>query len=499
MTLTIWHVIGILATLAVIVGVSVYSGRSVKSAADFDRGGNSGPWLVAGAIMGALVSGQATVGTAQLAYSYGLAAWWFTLGAGIGCLLLAVGYVVPLRHSGSTTLLGIVSQRYGKAAGYWGSVLCSLGIFISVIAQVISATALLTTIFPMGMGAAALVSVAIMTLYVVFGGVTGAGMGGVVKLFLLYLACIVGSLTVWSLSGGVTPLLGRVSDLCQAPGMDAVLGLSGGSDAFHTRFLSLVARGPLKDVGSGISLLLGVLSTQTYAQAIWSARSDSAARKGALLSALLIPPIGIACILIGLYMRAHYITTAEVQALAALGQAVPPGLTEMASTSQAFPMFVVNHLPSLVGGVVLGTLFITIVGGGSGLSMGVASILVNDIFKRLSRRLDDPKTGLVVTRITIIVVLLCAALIAVSVPGPVINDFGFLSMGLRGAVVFVPMTFALFCKAPISEKLVLCSVIGGPLAVLLGSLLSLPFDSLFLGMAVSLLCCAAGAHFGKTA
>ena len=71
-------------------------------------------------------------------------------------------------------------------------------------------------------------------------------------------------------------------------------------------------------------------------------------------------------------------------------------------------------------------------------------------------------------------------------------------MGLRGAVVFVPMTFALFCKAPISEKWVLCSVIGGPLAVLLGSLLSLPFDSLFLGMAVSLLCCAAGAHFGKT-
>ena len=30
MTLTIWHVIGILATLAVIVGVSIYSGRSVE-------------------------------------------------------------------------------------------------------------------------------------------------------------------------------------------------------------------------------------------------------------------------------------------------------------------------------------------------------------------------------------------------------------------------------------------------------------------------------------
>jgi len=495
MTLSVWHIIGIAATLAVIVGVSVYSGKSVKSAADFDRGGASGPWLVAGAIMGALVSGQATVGTAQLAYSYGLSAWWFTLGAGIGCLFLGVAYVIPLRHSGSSTLLGIISRRYGETAGYWGSVLCSVGIFISIIAQVISATALLTTIFPMPMWTAALISILIMSLYVIFGGVTGAGMGGVVKLVLLYLSCVVGSAAVWSLSGGLAPLLDRLSGLCAEPGMDAVLELPAGG--FGGRFLSLVARGPLKDVGSGVSLLLGVLSTQTYAQAVWSAKSDSAARKGALLSALLIPPIGIACILIGLYMRGHYITAAEVQALAALGQPVPAGLTEMASTSQAFPMFVVNHLPALAGGVVLGTLFITIVGGGAGLSMGVASILVNDIFKRVSKRMQDPKLGLKVTRLTIVAVLLAAALIAVSVPGPVINDFGFLSMGLRGAVVFVPVSFALFCKRRIPEKWVLCSVIGGPLAVLLGSFLRLPFDALFLGMAVSLGCCAVGLRFAK--
>ena len=124
-----------------IVGVSVF-GRSVKSAAILTAAGTP-PWLVAGAIMGALVSEQATVGTAQLAYSYGLAAWWFTLGAGIGCLLLAVGLrqaaaAQRLHHPAGHRL----PSAMGKAAGYWGSVLCSLGIFISVIAQVISATAL---------------------------------------------------------------------------------------------------------------------------------------------------------------------------------------------------------------------------------------------------------------------------------------------------------------------------------------------------------------------
>ena len=126
--------------------------------------------------------------------------------------------------------------------------------------------------------------------------------------------------------------------------------------AVHERFTSLIARRASKDIGSGLSLVLGVLSTQTYAQAIWSGKSDRAAKKGALLSACLIPPIGIACILIGLYMRGHCITADEVAALQAVGQSVPEGLIQIESTSQVFPVFVARFMPALFGGVVLGTL-----------------------------------------------------------------------------------------------------------------------------------------------
>lgn len=38
-------------------------------------------------------------------------------------------------------------------------------------------------------------------------------------------------------------------------------------------------------------------------QGIWAAKSDSVARKGAMISALLTIPIGAACVLIGLYMH----------------------------------------------------------------------------------------------------------------------------------------------------------------------------------------------------
>ena len=95
------HVVGMLATIGLIVGIGVYSGRKVASAADFSSGGGkAGAWIVCGAIMGTLVSGQATIGTAQLAFSFGMSAWWFTLGSGIGCLILAIGYAAPFRRSG---------------------------------------------------------------------------------------------------------------------------------------------------------------------------------------------------------------------------------------------------------------------------------------------------------------------------------------------------------------------------------------------------------------
>ncbi|MBQ5584622.1 MAG: sodium:solute symporter family protein, partial [Ruminiclostridium sp.] len=87
--------------------------------------------------------------------------------------------------------------------------------------------------------------------------------------------------------------------------------------------------------------------------------------------------------------------------------------------------------------------------------------------------------------------------VAVLVPGAMINDFGFLSMGLRGAVVFLPMCGGLWLKGKIPSRFALASIIGGPLAVLAGKFLALPFDPLFLGMAVCLVIMAVGYGVGK--
>lgn len=495
MTLGIAHLTGILLVLALIVGIGIYSGRKVKDASDFTSGGGkAGPWLVAGTIMGTLVSGQATVGTAQLAYSFGMSAWWFTLGSGVGCLILALGYAKRMRHSGAATLVGVISNEYGDRSGYLASVLSSIGIFVSVIAQMLAATALLTTILPISMLTASIISTAIMAVYVLFGGVWGAGIGGVVKLLLLYVAAIMGGIIVLFATGGPGGLMQLVRNTLVGTSLGAINGIQTAEDILP-RFGSLLARGPLNDLGSGLSLVLGVLSTQTYASAIWSAKSDRAARQGALFSACLIPPIGIACILVGLFMRGQCITADEAAALVAAGQAVPGGLIEIATTAQVFPTFVLHYMPALLGGIVLGTLLITIVGGGAGLSLGVATIVVNDIAGRLTRRSDAPKRKLVVTRLVIVVVLAIGATVAALVPSAVINDFGYLSMGLRGAVIFVPISAALFFPDRVGARWVVAAILAGPATVIAGSVAGVPFDPLFIGVLVSLFCCVAGAVF----
>ena len=137
------QLIGLLASVLGIALLAVLTGAKKKTGADAN-----GAAIVAGIIMGTLVGGSATVGTAQLAYHYGMAAWWFTLGGGLACLVLALGFVGPWRRSGCATLIGILSKEFGPAAGMAASLLSSVGTFINIISQLIAGTAVIAVVAP---------------------------------------------------------------------------------------------------------------------------------------------------------------------------------------------------------------------------------------------------------------------------------------------------------------------------------------------------------------
>lgn len=458
--------VGLAIAVALIAGLAIISGAKGSGG---KKEGISSP-IVAGLITGTLVGGSSTVGTAQLAYHYGMSAWWFTLGGGVACLVLALFYVGPLRRQNSPTLVGMIHQEYGGRTGLAASVLNAVGTFINILSQLLAASAVVLVVLP-GLGSAWTIALAavFMVLYVVFGGAKGAGLAGILKLVLLYVAMISCGLLAFGRIGGVTGLQTAMNRFSQELGRN---------------FSSLFCRGVGTDLGACVSLLLGVLTTQTYAQAVLAAKSDRQAKAGALISAFLIPPIGIFGIIVGLYMR----TVTDPSVFVA---------------KAALTSFILEYsgMPALLSGIVLGALFIASVGTGAGLALGVATIVDREMIHCGTRH---PRlSSSAVSRILIVFVLAAASLLAVVVPSDTILNFAFMSMGLRGCTVFAPLCFVLWAKGRVKGGYALVSVVGGSVvALVLGvlnilALIDLPCDPVFPGVAVGLAIMCVGLARGR--
>ncbi|OHB24833.1 MAG: sodium:solute symporter [Desulfuromonadaceae bacterium GWC2_58_13] len=436
------------ATLAALVFFAAFGSGSARGAADFAVANRqAGSWPVAGAIMGTLVGGASTIGTAQLAFLYGLSAWWFTLGAGLACLVLALLVAGPLRRAEVETIPQFLQRYYGGRAQAVASGFSALGMFIHIVAQLLAAGALLSSLFgcrPLVSAGMAVLLVAAVTLG---GGMRAAGAVGLAKLLLLYLMMAGSGLLAWHLAGGWSGLRTSFAE---------------GS------WFSLFGYGVREGVSDLVSMLVGVLSTQIYLQAVFSARSAREASRGAMLSAVLIPPLGLFGIMVGLYMR----------------QAHP----EMDSVL-ALPDFFRLYLPPPLAGIGFATLLFAAVGTAAGLTLGVGTTLQVDLVGRLFRSSDRLR----LLRLLTLAVLVAALLLLVANLGSAIMQWSFLSMGLRGATLCFPLLAAVCFGSRVSRRGGALSVFLAPSCVLLAGLAGWTFlPPLYLGLGVSLLALSIG-------
>lgn len=452
MQVTPEHFFGIFATLLLVIIIGWLSGKKVITANDFAVSAKqSTSPLVAGTIMGTLVGGASTVGTAQLAFLFGFSAWWFTLGGGIACFILGVFLAKPLRQKNFETIPRFLQEAYGEKAAIIAVLFIAAGMFVNIIPQILSSTALFTSMFPLWPWLASLITVSLMVFYVFFGGIWGTGYIGITKIALTYISLMIGGVLALKMLGGIG---GMVAAFPSHP------------------WLNLFGRSVNDDLAAAISLLMGVLSSQIYFQAIFSARDLKSARNGALISTMLGPLIGLAAIVIGLFMQANH---PEINA------------------SLALPLFVVWYLNPWFAGVVQATLLLTAIGTGAGLSLGLSTMLCRDVYQRLHPEADDTRV-LHSFRLLIIAILALALLIAyIFGQNGLILQWSYMSLSIRGAAVFFPLMAALFIKRKVSHTTAILAVVAGPASVIFGGIL-VPWDvnPMYLGLFVSLFIIVSG-------
>ena len=304
MNLSFIHISVMLLTIAIVLGGGIWASRSVKSAEGYSLGGRkAGAGMVAGVIAGTVVGGGATVGTAQLAFSVGLPAWWFTLGSGIAMIILGLFYAKPLRSTALTTIPQYLVLNYGKNAGTISSVISSVGILLSGVASCLPGIQIISAILDLPPWPAAIVLVILNACYVFFGGMKSAGVGGILKMAVIWLSLCVAGFTAFNLLPTGAEFAATFPEL---------------------PWCSLFGRGTSSALANLFSLIVGIVCTQTYIQAIFSASDPRTASIGAFVAALIVIPVGLPSVAIGMYMHAFEPGTVPILVLPAfLAEHVP--------------------------------------------------------------------------------------------------------------------------------------------------------------------------------
>ena len=456
MKLSMVHLVSLVLTLILTMLPGIIASRRIKSADDYNVGGRSaGVGIVAGSIIGTIVGGAATVGTAQLGFKLGLTAWWFTLGSGIALLIMAAFYAKPLRASGLTTVAEFLVTNYGKPAGWLATVSSCAGIFFSIVASTLTALHLVAGIFGVNLYISALLILLITAGFVFLGGISGSGMAGIIKIILIFASIFVGGVLAYGKLGG-------------SAGLTAALPAQ--------PWFTLFGRGVEDGLFSLCSMIVGVISTQTYVQALFSAKDSKTAAVGCVTAACVVIPVGLPSVMIGMFMHVHH---PEINSIDAL------------------PLYLSTYLPDWLGGIGLAALLLSALGSIAGLALGIGTMISRDIISKLWRSATAVNL-LWASRFSVLMAAAAAIVFVFFHLDSSVLEWNYLSMALRGSGIFLPLTFCVFFPHRVRASMGVAAMGAGIFAALFWKHISpWQINSLFPALVYNLIFLAVGLYWGN--
>jgi solute:Na+ symporter, SSS family len=389
----------VLVTLAIAL-IALVSGWRVRATREFTVAGRSAGWTgVSGIIVGALVGGSSTVGVAQAAFVYGMPAWWFTLGAGVGCVVLATLVAPPLRRVNVETLPQFLVCTFGNPIRPFVAVSDSIGIFLTIPGQAAAAITLLTVLLPSPRAAVFLLVSFLMIAYVFKGGAISAGVAGFAKLLISFSALLVFGAVALTDGGGIAAFQAQLPP----------------------KYFNLFGNGFWKDIGNGLGIVFGVLTTQVYVQAVLSGRDMRQSRIGTIIAGVGTTVFGLGGVAVGMFMKIHEPNIAPAEAL---------------------PLFAAHYFSPVLGGVMVGAILITVITCAGGLALGIATMVTRDLYQQYIRPQMQDREGILVARVTIVVIVALGVLIGGSDVLKLIINYSFLAFAFRADAMLIPLLVA---------------------------------------------------------
>jgi len=351
--------------IGVLFGISIYVKRRSKSSSGFLFAGRKlTTILVAANIAGTAIGAASTIGVAENAFQFGIAAGWYNVAWAAGAVTMALVAAGKYRELNCTTIPELFERYYdkkGRAVAVLGMITIQL---VITSMQYIAGGAILSALLPeiFSFKGGMITSAVVFIGTTILGGLWSSGLSNILSTTLIYIGILTSTFVIVSNQGGISAI---------------AASLPAGTDWF----------GPLG--GFGLSTIVGwfvVMMTQTVTaqgpvQIACSAVNKKTAKRGFLWGALLMFPIGFASAIMGMAAKAAY-----------------PAM----NATMALPK-VIMGLDPVLAGVTLAALWAADVATACHILLAAGTLFSQDIYKRFLKPTVDDQEYTRVNRYAILI------------------------------------------------------------------------------------------------
>ena len=241
-------------------------------------------------------------------------------------------------------------------------------------------------------------------------------------------------------------------------------------------WFSLFGRGVEDGLVSLCSMIVGVISTQTYVQALFSAKDSKTAAAGCVTAALIVIPVGLPSVMIGMFMHANQPQINSIDAL---------------------PLYLSTYMPDWLGGIGLAALLLSALGSIAGLALGIGTMISRDIISKLWRSATSVNL-LWASRFSVLLAAAAAIVFVFFHLDSSVLEWNYLSMALRGSGIFLPLTFCVFFSHRVRASMGVAAMGAGVFAAVFWKHISpWQINSLFPALVYNLLFLTIGLWWGN--
>jgi sodium/proline symporter len=428
------HQTAVLLTLVLyklaLIGIGVWASRRMHGEDDFFLGGRGlGPWVAAISYSSSASSAWTLLGISGLAFVVGLSAVWVVVGSVIG-MIIAWGWLAPRlmrfsRENGSITLTDVLLRgttgRWRHALGALASMIIVTSFVFYVAAQFQGAGNTFASTFDLSMQGSIVLGAGIIMLYTLLGGFWAVSVTDTVQGLLMALTAVLLPVAALVAVGGWSGFV----DGLRAVSTPEQLSLTAGN-------VGLMAIGV---VAGGIAIGIGTFGQPHLMVRFMALRDDSALRWGGRISLLWYLLVFLGMCFLGL-----------------VGHVLHP---RAENPEMVFFLLTDSLFPTLISAVLLAAVLSAIMSTADSQLLVAASALAHDL--GLGRRI--PGGVMLVSRLTIVLLVVLAVLVAIYLPEKIFSRVLFAWIALGSA--FGPLLFARMLRFQVAAPAALVSVLTG--------------------------------------